>query len=536
MTKEFNKTPKFGRLFGAIMHGDWAIQNPELIKTALKLAARVELDEKAVEAYEAQRLSTALNVYYRDGVAIIPVDGAITRYMSWFSMLCGGTSVEMLALDFQAALDNPNVHSILFEINSPGGEVTGINELCERIFAARGKKPMIARVGGYCCSAAYWLGSAAGEIVIDETATLGSIGVYAAYLDNTKQLEMRGLEEIEFVSSQSPYKNADPKSDEGKNRVQKRIDAIAQVFVERVARNRDVSVETVLKEFGQGDCFVGEAAIEAGLADRFASFEETIAELAEAHTPGYERNDLNARETLLAQDSLSSKTAKEKLSLAAVEIQPNGSLRLELNEPPAASEQTEEETMPQGNETNNPTASAEDTTDNKPAEAAAQTATPAPAENSAAAAAAQTATDDKARIAALEAQLAETNKKLAASADAQLQTEMEKIAAEFAGDKPAKAGFLKSLAEKFGKESAEFKAYVADQKALAAQVEAGGLFSEKGKTGAISTETSSSTEAKINQLARDRATADKISFEKAYMLVLEENPDLYAAYRAESSK
>jgi ClpP class serine protease len=50
-------------------------------------------------------------------------------------------------------------------IDSPGGEVNGANELAQAIYDARGKKPIVAYVGGAGASAAYWVASAADRVV-----------------------------------------------------------------------------------------------------------------------------------------------------------------------------------------------------------------------------------------------------------------------------------------------------------------------------------------------------------------------------------
>jgi hypothetical protein len=75
-------------------------------------------------------------------------------------------------------------------------------------------------------------------------------------------------------------KNPDPGTEEFNAEVQGVIDAMAQVFVEAVARNRGVATETVLNNFGKGGTFVGQMAIEAGLADSIGTFEGTLAELS----------------------------------------------------------------------------------------------------------------------------------------------------------------------------------------------------------------------------------------------------------------
>jgi ClpP class serine protease len=162
-------------------------------------------------------------------------------------------------------------------IDSPGGEVNGADELARAIFEARGTKPIVAYVGGSGASAAYWIASAADRIVVSPTAVLGSIGVQMAISEPAPKA---GEKTYRFVSSQSPNKNPELGSDAANSQIQQTIDAMAQVFVDTVARNRGVATETVLTNFGAGGTFVGQQAVEAGLADSVGTFEAVLAELS----------------------------------------------------------------------------------------------------------------------------------------------------------------------------------------------------------------------------------------------------------------
>lgn len=257
----------------------WAIEEPWLA-TILEIASREGEGPEAVAAKLGRPLVNTRNVTTRDGVAVVPVVGPIFRRANMLTEVSGATSTEMLARDFRAALDDPAVKAILLDVDSPGGEASGVNELANMIHAARGQKPITAYVSGTAASGAYWLASAADEIVIDDTARLGSIGVVAAYRDTKARDEKAGVRSIEFVSSQSPNKRPDLQSDDGRRLVQSEIDAIAEVFIGAVARNRGVTAEDVVNRFGAGAVKVGAAALDAGLADRAGSFEKTVAELA----------------------------------------------------------------------------------------------------------------------------------------------------------------------------------------------------------------------------------------------------------------
>lgn len=217
----------------------------------------------------------------KENVAVLPVTGLILPTENLFSLLLGATTLDTFACDFQHALDNPAVSAIIFTIDSPGGSVTGVHECAEMIYQARGKKPIIAYISGLGASAAYWLASSADEIIVDATASVGSIGVLSVHTDDTAQKAQKGLVQTHIVSSQSPRKRLGVATEAGRADLQAHVDAIAEVFVENVARNRNVSVASVLADFGQGSLCVGMHAVKQNMADRIGSFAQLIQEKTE---------------------------------------------------------------------------------------------------------------------------------------------------------------------------------------------------------------------------------------------------------------
>lgn len=235
-----------------------------------EVAAQTNKTPEAIAKEIGRDMKNIHTVSVRSGVAVIPVKGPLFRYANLMTMICGATSYEILATDFHQALDDPNIKAIVLDIDSPGGEVNGCSELADMIFAARDKKPVIAYASGACCSGAYWIASACDEIKAADTAILGSIGVVSIYKNDSDK------NSIEIVSSQSPNKRPDLKTDEGKAKIQSRIDELADVFICKVARNRNVSPQEVIENFGGGDVFVGANAVRIGLADSLSSFEGII--------------------------------------------------------------------------------------------------------------------------------------------------------------------------------------------------------------------------------------------------------------------
>jgi len=206
-----------------------------------------------------------------DGVALVPVSGPLMRHSSMFTEISGATSYGNIARDLASALADDEVRAIALCINSPGGEVTGCGELAGTIRAASAIKPVTAYIEGLGCSAAYWLACGAPRIVAAPTAMIGSIGVRCSLIDDSGAQEKLGAREIEIVSSGSPGKRGTPVNDAVIARAQTRVDDMAEIFVADVARNRGVSVATVLSDFGQGDAMIASKARAAGMVDEVDS-------------------------------------------------------------------------------------------------------------------------------------------------------------------------------------------------------------------------------------------------------------------------
>jgi len=247
------------------------------------LSDRLQLE--AIQAYDDEPLEDTHTAEVRDGVAIMLVRGPMMRHASsfryWFS---NATSYGELRKDFQRALDDSSVRAILWDFDSPGGQVNGLAELGEAIYAARGKKPMRAYASGDCCSAAYWLASAVGDIRCSPTSELGSIGCKMLYFDDTKALDEIGYKRVEIVSSNAPGKASDPSDPDYKKRLQAQCNEYGALFAATVAQYRDVALDAVQSDYGKGDVLIGASAVEAGLCDGLSNFEAVLAEM-KASTP-----------------------------------------------------------------------------------------------------------------------------------------------------------------------------------------------------------------------------------------------------------
>lgn len=208
-----------------------------------------------------------------DGLAIIQIMGAISKDIDFWGMLFGGvSSTRILTEDFNAAINNDQVKGILLYIDSPGGTVAGTKELSDLISMAAEVKPIYAYTDGYMASGAYWIGSSASKIFATKTSQIGSIGVVAMHVDYSKNDEMNGIKRTYVFNGK--YKrlvnDAEPLNEESKAYLQEMVDETYALFIDDIARNRKLSVETIRSQ--ESRVYLGNSAIDAGLVDGISDF------------------------------------------------------------------------------------------------------------------------------------------------------------------------------------------------------------------------------------------------------------------------
>lgn len=275
------KTPD--KVLQYVLSSPWAISEPGLHRV-LAIASRLTIAPQALEQRSGKRLDNTRLVTVRDGIATIAVRGPLVKRASWFDAVSGASDYEAIARDLRTSLDDREVESIVLMIDSPGGEVSGCSELARQIRDARSEKPIHAYVSGECCSAAYWLASACTEIHVADTALVGNLGVLMTMVDDSRRMKAEGLERITIVSSQTPAKPHDLRTEPGRERVQAICDTLADVFLGAVAAGRGVDVDTVLADYGSGGVFVGAEAVTQGLADGVTTYEALCASLTGAES------------------------------------------------------------------------------------------------------------------------------------------------------------------------------------------------------------------------------------------------------------
>jgi ClpP class serine protease len=225
----------------------------------------------------------------KDGIAIIHIDGALAFRNDIETYFMDQDTYQSIGDAFDDCVKDDEVKGIVLEIDSPGGVTSGVSDLAQKIYNSRGAKPygVIAHSAGDMCSAAYWIASACEKIYASNTAVVGSIGTLCVFRKSSE-------DKISIIRSNlSPNKAPSPDSTEGRSQIEKELDAISSVFISTVAKNRNVSYETVMNDYGKGACFVGSEAVKAGLVDAVLSLEETFENMKQNQTGGYMPNPTN---------------------------------------------------------------------------------------------------------------------------------------------------------------------------------------------------------------------------------------------------
>lgn len=214
------------------------------------------------------------------GIAVIPVIGTLVRRTVGLEAQSGLTSYMALEDRLDAALNDNTIRGILLDIDSPGGESGGVFDLADKIRAARKIKPIWAVVNEDAFSAAYVIASAAEQIYIPRTGGVGSIGVIAVHLDESKAEEDAGLTYTAVYAGArkndlSPH---EPLSDPARVQLQAEVNRIYKILTGTVARMRGIDQARI--ESTEAALYFGENALAVGFADKIGTFGDALQALA----------------------------------------------------------------------------------------------------------------------------------------------------------------------------------------------------------------------------------------------------------------
>lgn len=205
------------------------------------------------------------------------------------------TGVDGIRANFFTALADPAVRGIVLDIDSAGGELAGVVDLADEIFAARGRKPILAVAAEESLGAAYVIASAADRVVVPRTGTVGGVGLLALVPDLSRALEEAGIvvNVLQFGACKADGLPVAPLSAAARTKFQADIDMLGDLMVRTVARNRGVRPRLISAT--EGASFLGASALGAGLADAVMAPHDAVAAFAASVAVNRSRTGAGAR-------------------------------------------------------------------------------------------------------------------------------------------------------------------------------------------------------------------------------------------------
>jgi signal peptide peptidase SppA len=209
-----------------------------------------------------------------NGIAIISIAGPMTKSLT---SLDNGCSTVDARRQIRNAARNDAITGILLRIYSPGGSVSGTEDLANDVREAVKTKMVWTYFEDLGCSAAYWVGSQADKCFANATAIIGSIGTYMAIADFSGMYELAGVKV--HVLSTGPQKGAATEgteiTDDQLAAFQKTVNDLNTHFLSAVATGRSMALKKV-QAVATGDVWIGDQAVANGLIDGIASMDQVL--------------------------------------------------------------------------------------------------------------------------------------------------------------------------------------------------------------------------------------------------------------------
>jgi signal peptide peptidase SppA len=220
------------------------------------------------------------------GVALITVSGVLMPKTTGMANMCSpgaASSAAVLRAHIQRAEQDPKVRSALLYIDSPGGNILGVSEAAAALQALSAAKPTVSYTDGLMCSALYWIGSAAPKVYVSgPMVQVGSIGVRMDTADTSGADAKAGVARKTYTFGKYKARGGTGAGGDASSydaHMQDQVDYLGSLFADTVSAQRGIELERVLAELATGQVFIGQQAIDAGLADGVMSLESLIAAL-----------------------------------------------------------------------------------------------------------------------------------------------------------------------------------------------------------------------------------------------------------------
>lgn len=268
------------KLFEAAPYLDTTAVNKKLVT---RLLHRQEAKELFETEFKKKPAFVSLKTYKRNihhqktdhKFALISVEGEITTPVPNNTYGTDQNTPRQIARCLRKAAEDKTIEAIILRVNSPGGTVTGSETLWHEVdhIANTLKKPIIVSMGTLAASAGYQISAPATKIVANPGTITGSIGVATGKIAIGEAAADFGihLRQIRTAKHSGMWSAVEEFSPEEWEKVEASLDHYYNIFLQKVAKGRHLSLEATRK-IAKGQVWTGKQAKELGLVDELGGF------------------------------------------------------------------------------------------------------------------------------------------------------------------------------------------------------------------------------------------------------------------------
>ncbi len=216
----------------------------------------------------------------RSKIAVITLRGLISTGVGGN---VGDSMVDDLRWELEQARDDDDVRAVVFEVDSPGGEVTASDMIYHAVVQTRARKPVIVYMESLAASGGYYVSCGGKYLMANETSITGSIGVIIQTLNYEQLFNKIGLASVVFKSGKfkDMLNGARPITPEERDYVQGFVMKTYEQFLGVVAKERNVPADVLRNGIADGRILSGRDALENKLIDGLGQIEDAFAKAKE---------------------------------------------------------------------------------------------------------------------------------------------------------------------------------------------------------------------------------------------------------------
>lgn len=270
----------YSRIISKVTTTPWMMM-PGSLKMMLEildahLTGNITEEEIRLRMQSAQQREGSSELTRSGAIAVIPLHGPIFPKANMMTEMSGATSLEQWNSQFRQLVADESIGTIIIDADSPGGSSELIPETGAMIRSAREIKPVYAISNTMAASAAYGIVANASKVFASPSALTGAVGTYMVHTDDSELMQKIGVKETVIKAGRFKAVEIESLTPESKAYFEELVGDINDVFLNSIAQGRGVDVEHVRQTYGEGKVFASSRALELGMIDEIATFEDVV--------------------------------------------------------------------------------------------------------------------------------------------------------------------------------------------------------------------------------------------------------------------